>query len=98
MLLLVNSGGSASSLSIFFIVDASYNSITYGNLQKISKPSAKCEDPDETQALPNCNEHVSISCGDLHLYGHMETSLCNGELVARSWEVPSRINAYFFLS
>ncbi|XP_026705984.1 mucin-2 [Athene cunicularia] len=36
---------------------ASYNSITYGNLQKISKPNAKCEDPDETQALPNCNEH-----------------------------------------
>ncbi|XP_051660279.1 mucin-2 isoform X50 [Manacus candei] len=37
--------------------DASYNSITYGNLQKISKPNAKCEDPDETQALPSCNEH-----------------------------------------
>uniref|UniRef100_A0A8D0EWW5 Mucin 2, oligomeric mucus/gel-forming n=1 Tax=Strix occidentalis caurina TaxID=311401 RepID=A0A8D0EWW5_STROC len=36
---------------------ASYNSITYGNLQKISKPNAKCEDPDETQALPNCNGH-----------------------------------------
>ncbi|XP_027530012.1 mucin-2 [Neopelma chrysocephalum] len=37
--------------------DASYNSITYGNLQKISKPNAKCEDPDETQALPSCNKH-----------------------------------------
>ncbi|XP_074004839.1 LOW QUALITY PROTEIN: mucin-2 [Numenius arquata] len=37
--------------------DASYNSITYGNLQKISKPNAKCEDPDETQALPSCNGH-----------------------------------------
>ncbi|KAF4790038.1 Mucin-2 [Turdus rufiventris] len=37
--------------------DASYNSITFGNLQKISKPTAKCEDPDETQALPSCNEH-----------------------------------------
>uniref|UniRef100_A0A8C0ZBD8 Mucin 2, oligomeric mucus/gel-forming n=1 Tax=Cyanistes caeruleus TaxID=156563 RepID=A0A8C0ZBD8_CYACU len=37
--------------------DASYNSITYGNMQKISKPNAKCEDPDETQALPSCNEH-----------------------------------------
>ncbi|XP_009468620.1 PREDICTED: mucin-2 [Nipponia nippon] len=36
---------------------ASYNSITYGNLQKISKPNAKCEDPDETQALPSCNWH-----------------------------------------
>ncbi|XP_075568552.1 mucin-2 [Pelecanus crispus] len=35
----------------------SYNSITYGNLQKISKPNAKCEDPDETQALPSCNGH-----------------------------------------
>ncbi|XP_074442921.1 mucin-2 [Larus michahellis] len=37
--------------------DASYNSITYGNLQKISKPNTKCEDPDETQALPSCDEH-----------------------------------------
>ncbi|XP_010144229.1 PREDICTED: mucin-2-like, partial [Buceros rhinoceros silvestris] len=37
--------------------DASYNSITYGNLQKISKPNAKCEDPDETQVLASCNEH-----------------------------------------
>uniref|UniRef100_A0A8U7M631 Mucin 2, oligomeric mucus/gel-forming n=1 Tax=Corvus moneduloides TaxID=1196302 RepID=A0A8U7M631_CORMO len=37
--------------------DVSYNSITYGNLQKISKPNAKCEDPDETQALPSCNKH-----------------------------------------
>ncbi|XP_068049995.1 mucin-2 [Anomalospiza imberbis] len=37
--------------------DVSYNSITYGNMQKISKPNAKCEDPDETQALPSCNEH-----------------------------------------
>ncbi|GAB0190061.1 mucin-2 [Grus japonensis] len=37
--------------------DISYNSITYGNLQKISKPNAKCEDPDETQALPSCNGH-----------------------------------------
>ncbi|XP_064309329.1 mucin-2 [Phalacrocorax carbo] len=36
---------------------ASYNSITYGNLQKIHKPNAKCEDPDETQALPSCNGH-----------------------------------------
>ncbi|XP_010081988.1 PREDICTED: mucin-2-like, partial [Pterocles gutturalis] len=36
---------------------ASYNSITYGNLQKISKPNEECEDPDETQALPSCNEH-----------------------------------------
>ncbi|XP_049676672.1 mucin-2 isoform X16 [Accipiter gentilis] len=36
---------------------ASYNSITYGNLQKISRPNTKCEDPDETQALPSCNEH-----------------------------------------
>ncbi|XP_068800860.1 mucin-2 [Struthio camelus] len=36
---------------------ASYNSITYGNLQKISKPNSRCEDPDETQALPSCNEH-----------------------------------------
>uniref|UniRef100_A0A663M7D3 Mucin 2, oligomeric mucus/gel-forming n=1 Tax=Athene cunicularia TaxID=194338 RepID=A0A663M7D3_ATHCN len=40
-----------------FINGRDYNSITYGNLQKISKPNAKCEDPDETQALPNCNEH-----------------------------------------
>ncbi|XP_039584368.1 mucin-2 isoform X3 [Passer montanus] len=37
--------------------DASYNSITYGNMQKISKPNSKCEDPDETQALASCNEH-----------------------------------------
>ncbi|XP_016153941.1 PREDICTED: mucin-2 isoform X2 [Ficedula albicollis] len=37
--------------------DTSYNSITFGNMQKISKPTAKCEDPDETQALPSCNEH-----------------------------------------
>ncbi|XP_030911677.1 mucin-2 [Geospiza fortis] len=37
--------------------DTSYNSITYGNMQKISKPNSKCEDPDETQALPSCNEH-----------------------------------------
>ncbi|NWI95419.1 MUC2 protein, partial [Pitta sordida] len=37
--------------------DASYNSITFGNLQKISKPEAICEDPDETQALPSCNGH-----------------------------------------
>ncbi|KAM9605090.1 mucin-2 isoform 5-T5 [Morphnus guianensis] len=36
---------------------ASYNSITYGNLQKISKPNTKCEDPDETRALPSCNGH-----------------------------------------
>ncbi|XP_052548689.1 mucin-2 isoform X50 [Tympanuchus pallidicinctus] len=36
---------------------ASYNSITYGNLQKISKPNDECEDPDETQALPSCTEH-----------------------------------------
>ncbi|XP_062432338.1 mucin-2 [Rhea pennata] len=36
---------------------SSYNSITYGNLQKISKPNARCEDPDETQALPSCNKH-----------------------------------------
>ncbi|XP_025940069.1 mucin-2-like, partial [Apteryx rowi] len=36
---------------------ASYNSITYGNLQRINKPNANCEDPDETQALPSCNEH-----------------------------------------
>ncbi|XP_072194944.1 mucin-2 [Excalfactoria chinensis] len=36
---------------------ASYNSITYGNLQKISKPNDECEDPDETQALPSCSEH-----------------------------------------
>ncbi|XP_009978300.1 PREDICTED: mucin-2-like, partial [Tauraco erythrolophus] len=35
----------------------SYNSITYGNLQKISKPNADCDDPDETQALPSCSEH-----------------------------------------
>uniref|UniRef100_A0A8V0ZYR2 Mucin 2, oligomeric mucus/gel-forming n=1 Tax=Gallus gallus TaxID=9031 RepID=A0A8V0ZYR2_CHICK len=34
-----------------------YNSITYGNLQKISKPNDECEDPDETRALPSCNEH-----------------------------------------
>ncbi|NWT46359.1 MUC2 protein, partial [Chroicocephalus maculipennis] len=38
-------------------VYASYNSITYGNLQKISKPNTRCEDPDETQALPSCDEH-----------------------------------------
>ncbi|XP_061236401.1 mucin-2 [Neopsephotus bourkii] len=37
--------------------DESYNSIMYGNLQKINKPSAKCEDPDETQAIPSCNGH-----------------------------------------
>ncbi|NWS89578.1 MUC2 protein, partial [Toxostoma redivivum] len=37
--------------------DASYNSITFGNMQKISKPTAKCEDPDETQSLPSCDEH-----------------------------------------
>uniref|UniRef100_A0A672TM53 Mucin 2, oligomeric mucus/gel-forming n=1 Tax=Strigops habroptila TaxID=2489341 RepID=A0A672TM53_STRHB len=37
--------------------DESYNSITYGNLQKINKPNAECEDPDETQALPSCNGH-----------------------------------------
>ncbi|NWZ29525.1 MUC2 protein, partial [Asarcornis scutulata] len=36
---------------------ASYNAITYGNLQKISKPNDECEDPDETLALPSCNEH-----------------------------------------
>ncbi|XP_050191777.1 mucin-2 [Myiozetetes cayanensis] len=41
----------------FINEDASYNSITYGNLQKINKPNAKCEDPDETQALPSCNKH-----------------------------------------
>ncbi|OXB72765.1 UNVERIFIED_CONTAM: hypothetical protein H355_006208, partial [Colinus virginianus] len=41
----------------FISADASYNSITYGNLQKISKPNDECEDPDETQALPSCNEH-----------------------------------------
>uniref|UniRef100_A0A8C0UEY0 Mucin 2, oligomeric mucus/gel-forming n=1 Tax=Cyanistes caeruleus TaxID=156563 RepID=A0A8C0UEY0_CYACU len=40
-----------------FINGGVYNSITYGNMQKISKPNAKCEDPDETQALPSCNEH-----------------------------------------
>ncbi|NXR06286.1 MUC2 protein, partial [Semnornis frantzii] len=40
-----------------FIDGGDYNSITYGNLQKINKPSAKCEDPDESQALPSCNEH-----------------------------------------
>uniref|UniRef100_A0A8C3EH44 Mucin 2, oligomeric mucus/gel-forming n=1 Tax=Corvus moneduloides TaxID=1196302 RepID=A0A8C3EH44_CORMO len=40
-----------------FIDGGDYNSITYGNLQKISKPNAKCEDPDETQALPSCNKH-----------------------------------------
>lgn len=44
----------------FFLTVASYNSITYGNLQKISKPNDECEDPDETQALPSCNEHVSM--------------------------------------
>ncbi|XP_009326862.1 PREDICTED: mucin-2 [Pygoscelis adeliae] len=41
----------------FFNGVASYSSITYGNLQKISKPNAKCEDPDETQAIPSCNGH-----------------------------------------
>ncbi|XP_074904761.1 mucin-2 [Buteo buteo] len=40
-----------------FINGGDYNSITYGNLQKISKPNTKCEDPDETRALPSCNEH-----------------------------------------
>uniref|UniRef100_A0A8U8B3S5 Uncharacterized protein n=1 Tax=Geospiza parvula TaxID=87175 RepID=A0A8U8B3S5_GEOPR len=40
-----------------FIKGGAYNSITYGNMQKISKPNSKCEDPDETQALPSCNEH-----------------------------------------
>uniref|UniRef100_A0A8B9FLX0 Mucin 2, oligomeric mucus/gel-forming n=2 Tax=Amazona TaxID=12929 RepID=A0A8B9FLX0_9PSIT len=35
----------------------SYNAITYGNLQKINKPNAECEDPDETQALPSCSGH-----------------------------------------
>uniref|UniRef100_A0A803XVQ8 Mucin 2, oligomeric mucus/gel-forming n=1 Tax=Meleagris gallopavo TaxID=9103 RepID=A0A803XVQ8_MELGA len=40
-----------------FISGGDYNSITYGNLQKISKPNDECEDPDETQALPSCNEH-----------------------------------------
>lgn len=79
MLLVVNFWGSASPL--FFLIVASYNSITYGNLQKISKPNTKCEDPDETQALPSCNEHVSIPSGELHLRGNMETSLCYGQLV-----------------
>uniref|UniRef100_A0A669QC89 Mucin 2, oligomeric mucus/gel-forming n=1 Tax=Phasianus colchicus TaxID=9054 RepID=A0A669QC89_PHACC len=40
-----------------FISGGDYNSITYGNLQKISKPNDECEDPDETQALPSCSEH-----------------------------------------
>uniref|UniRef100_A0A8V0ZX22 Mucin 2, oligomeric mucus/gel-forming n=1 Tax=Gallus gallus TaxID=9031 RepID=A0A8V0ZX22_CHICK len=40
-----------------FISGGDYNSITYGNLQKISKPNDECEDPDETRALPSCNEH-----------------------------------------
>uniref|UniRef100_A0A8B9PYZ5 Mucin 2, oligomeric mucus/gel-forming n=1 Tax=Apteryx owenii TaxID=8824 RepID=A0A8B9PYZ5_APTOW len=40
-----------------FISEGDYNSITYGNLQRINKPNANCEDPDETQALPSCNEH-----------------------------------------
>uniref|UniRef100_A0A8C5TPN8 Mucin 2, oligomeric mucus/gel-forming n=1 Tax=Malurus cyaneus samueli TaxID=2593467 RepID=A0A8C5TPN8_9PASS len=40
-----------------FIKGGDYNPITFGNLQKISKPNAKCEDPDETQALPSCNGH-----------------------------------------
>uniref|UniRef100_A0A8C2YFS8 Mucin 2, oligomeric mucus/gel-forming n=1 Tax=Coturnix japonica TaxID=93934 RepID=A0A8C2YFS8_COTJA len=40
-----------------FISGGDYNSITYGNLQKISKPNVECEDPDETQALPSCSEH-----------------------------------------
>ncbi|KAK2536635.1 hypothetical protein Q9233_003050 [Columba guinea] len=39
---------------------ANYNSITYGNLQKISKPNAKCEDPDETQAIPSCDGHRDV--------------------------------------
>lgn len=58
---------SKSSL-YFFLIVTSYNSITYGNLQKISKPNAKCEDPDETQAIPSCNGHVSIPSGELHLH------------------------------
>lgn len=74
-----------SKFSIF-LIDASYNSITYGNMQKINKPDDTCIDPDETKALPSCIEHVSISCGELHLQGHMETSFINRELVARSWE------------
>ncbi|NXH45357.1 MUC2 protein, partial [Dicaeum eximium] len=41
----------------FINKDASYNSITYGNMQKINTPKEKCDDPDETQALPSCNDH-----------------------------------------
>jgi len=81
MLRIVNFWDSASPLCNFFLTVASYNSVTYGNLQKINKPNAECEDPDETQAIPSCNEHVSIPSGKLHLHGCMETSLCYRELV-----------------
>ncbi|XP_071415412.1 mucin-2 [Pithys albifrons albifrons] len=61
--------------------DASYNSITYGNLQKINKPNVRCEDPDETQALPSCNGHrkecerllTSSAFADCRLRLHLET-------------------------
>ncbi|XP_048806082.1 mucin-2 isoform X2 [Lagopus muta] len=60
---------------------ASYNSITYGNLQKISKPNDECEDPDETQALPSCTEHrdecekllTSSAFTDCHSLLNLET-------------------------
>ncbi|XP_060118384.1 mucin-2 [Heteronotia binoei] len=34
-----------------------YNPITFGNLQKINKPNVVCEDPDETQTVPLCDQH-----------------------------------------
>lgn len=86
----------SSCLCNFFLIDASYNSITYGNLQKISKPNAKCEDPDETQALPSCNEHVSICSDELDLHGHMETSSCHGELACEELGRLSSFQAKWF--
>ncbi|ETE58737.1 Mucin-2, partial [Ophiophagus hannah] len=41
-----------------FISDGlSYNPITFGNLQKINNPTAKCEDPDETKPIELCKQH-----------------------------------------
>ncbi|XP_070621293.1 mucin-2 [Erythrolamprus reginae] len=41
-----------------FISDGlSYNSITFGNLQKVNKPGTKCVDPDETKPIELCKQH-----------------------------------------
>lgn len=97
MLLVINFWSSGSPLCNFFLIDESYNSITYGNLQKINKPNAKCEDPDETKALPSCNGHVSIPSGELLLNGHMKTSLCYRELVCEALGRLSTFQSKWFL-